>query len=264
MGKQIFAGLVALTCWLAAVPAAAQGFAAMVSPPRFELSAKPGEKLRGVLEISNRSAVPAQYRIYTADWTLGRDFAVDFKNDLQPGSCRPWVAIERPEVTVPGGGRVRYRFDIAVPANAPSGECRFGIMVEGKDAAVATSDGMSLPVAGRIGVIVYVNVGGGKPDLKILDTKVVDRQGRRVPALVVRNDGTAHGRLFGFLSGKDAKGVELEFAPSDLPILPGETREIPLTPSAGGDDSPVVAFPVTVRGRVEWAGARFELDQRFE
>ncbi len=256
--------LLALAAAFAAVPAFAQGFAALVTPPRFELTAKPGEKLRGVFELSNRSNVPAIYRIYTADWTLGRDYAVDFRTDLVPGSCRPWVALERPEVTVPGGGRVRYRFDVAVPADAPPGECRFGIMVEGADSAIAKSEGLAMPIAGRLGIIVYVNIGDGRPQLAIVGAKVVELNGRRIPALVVRNDGSAHGRLFGFLTGRDAKGTDLDFAPSDLPILPGETRDVYLTPSTSDNESPTLAFPVTVKGRLEWQGAKVDLDQRFE
>ena len=80
----------------------AQGFAALVSPPRFELAAKPGKTLRSVIEVSNRSTAPAKYLIHTADWSLSPDFSVNFHDDLQEGSCRPWVAIERPEVVVPG------------------------------------------------------------------------------------------------------------------------------------------------------------------
>src|ERR1700749_1898041 len=79
----------------------AQGFAAMVSPPRFELKAKPGKTSRNVIEVSNRSSAPAKFLIHTADWTLGTDFGVSFHDDLQSGSCRPWVALERPEVVVP-------------------------------------------------------------------------------------------------------------------------------------------------------------------
>lgn len=262
--RRILVALLILTGAAAMVPAFAQGFAALVTPPRFELRAKPGETLRGVFEVSNRATSPAKYRIYTADWSLQRDFTVDFRTELQPGSCRPWVAIERPEVSLAGGGRVRYRFDVSVPADAKPGECRFGIMVEGMESAMAQSAGMSLPISGRLGIIVYVIVGDGKPELKIVGAKTVEHNGRRVPALVVRNDGSAHGRLFGFLSGTDAKGVELEFAPSDLPILPSETREIYLTPSANNNESATVAYPVTVKGKLEWEGAKLDLDQRFE
>jgi len=30
---------------------------------------------------------------------------------------------------VPGGGTMRYRFEVNVPADAPAGECRFAIMI---------------------------------------------------------------------------------------------------------------------------------------
>src|SRR3984957_13838060 len=86
----------------------AQGFAALVSPPRFELATQPGKNLRSVIEVSNRSTAPARYLVHTADWTFSPDFSVTFHDDLQPDSCRPWVAIERPEITVPGGATMRY------------------------------------------------------------------------------------------------------------------------------------------------------------
>ncbi|MFI4867965.1 MAG: hypothetical protein ACHQDD_01260 [Steroidobacterales bacterium] len=64
--------------------AQAQGFAAQVSPPRFELATKPGKTLRGVFELSNRSTAPAHYRIHTADWSLSADFSVSFHDELPP------------------------------------------------------------------------------------------------------------------------------------------------------------------------------------
>src|SRR5258708_39215658 len=82
----------------------AQGFAALGSPPRFELAAQPGKILRSVVEGGNRSTAPARYLIHTADWTFSPDFSVNFHDDLQPGSCRPQVALERPEAVVPRGG----------------------------------------------------------------------------------------------------------------------------------------------------------------
>src|SRR5271157_6377388 len=146
----------------------AQGFAALVSPPRFELATKPGKTLRSVIEVSNRSTASGRYLIHTADWTLAPDFSVTFQDDLQPGSCRPWVAIERPEIVVPGAGTLRYRFEVAVPADAPAGECRFAVMIEGAEPSVAHGKGLDIPVTGRIGVIVYVVIGDGAPDLEIL------------------------------------------------------------------------------------------------
>jgi hypothetical protein len=242
----------------------AQGFAALVSPPRFELATKPGKTSRSVIEISNRSTAPGRYLIHTADWTLSPDFSMSFQDDLQPGSCRPWVAIERPEVVVPGGGVLRYRFEVTVPADAPSGECRFAVMIEGAEPSVAVSKGLSMPVTGRIGVIVYLKVGDAAPEIEILGPKVATLNGRQVPTLRVHNGGNAHGRVTGFLTGTDAKGISYDFMPSDLPILSHEEREVFLTPSSPSDDHPTLTFPVTVKGTLEWGDHKTELNQRFE
>lgn len=242
----------------------AQGFAAMVSPPRFELATQQGKTLRSVIEVSNRSTAPARYLLHTADWSFSPDFSVSFHDDLQPGSCRPWVAIERPEVVVPGGGTLRYRFEVTVPADAPAGECRFAVMIEGAEPSIARSQGLDMPVAGRIGVIVYLTIGDGAPDLEIFGPKITTLNGQRIPTLRVHNSGTAHGRMTGFLTGTDAKGITYDFTPSDFPILPHEEREVFLTPSTPKEDHPTVTFPVTVKGTLEWGMQKTELNQLFE
>ena len=247
-----------------AAAAHAQGFAAMVSPPRFELAARPGKTLRSVIEVSNRSTAPARYLMHTADWNFSPDFSVNFHDELQPDSCRPWVAIERPEVMVPGAGTLRYRFEVSVPADAPAGECRFAVMIEGAEPSIARSRGLDMPVAGRIGVIVYLTVGDGAPELEVLGPKVATLNGRQIPVLRVHNSGTAHGRMSGFLTGKDAKGISYDFTPSDFPILPHEEREVFLTPSTATDDHPTLTFPVTVKGTLEWGNQKTELNQRFD
>lgn len=248
-------------------PTAAQGFTAAVSPPRFEFSADPGSRSRQVIEIVNPSPVPARFRVRTADWSLGADASVTFHETLQSGSCRPWVAIERTELTIGAGARVRYRFEVAPPADTAPTECRFAILIEGDEPAVARGSGLDIPVRGRIGVIAYVAVGAVAPQLEVVGSRVVTVGEQLTPALVVRNTGTAHGRLEGFLSGVDARGRNLEFAPSSFPVLPGETRVLQLTPQADGAqrrETVTLAFPVTVRGTLEWKGGRQPFEHRFE
>jgi hypothetical protein len=242
----------------------AQGFAALVSPPRFELAAQPGKTVRSVIEISNRSTAPSRYLMRTADWDFSADFSVNFRDDLQPGSCRPWVAIERPEVVVPGAATLRYRFEVTVPADAPPGECRFAVMIEGAEPSISRSKGLDMPVTGRIGVIVYLTVGDGEPVLEVLGPTIATLNGQQLPTLRVHNSGTVHARMTGFLTGTDAKGISYDFTPSDFPILPHEEREVFLTPSTATDDHPTLTFPVTVKGRLEWGKQRTELNQRFD
>jgi fimbrial chaperone protein len=262
--RRIFSVLLCLSGLVFTASAQAQGFAALVSPPRFELATKTGKTVRSVIEVSNRSSAPAKFLVHTADWTLSPDFSVNFHDDLQPGSCRPWVAIERPQIEVPGGGTLRYRVEVTVPADAQPGECRFAVMVEGDDPAIAQGRGLNVPITGRIGVIFYVSVGDAAPELELLGPKVATLNGQKVPTLRVHNGGGAHGRMSGFLTGTDAKGITYDFTPSDFPILPHEEREVFLTPSLPTNDHPTLTFPVTVKGTLEWGKQRTELDQQFE
>jgi hypothetical protein len=242
----------------------AQGFAAMISPPRFEIIAKPGEKTRHIIEITNAGPQAAKYYFKTADWSLDKSGGVTFDEKLQIGSCRPWVAIEAREISVSGGGKYRYRFEITPPADTQPVECRFALLIEGDEQSVRATGGPPVPLAGRIGIIVYVTVGGAAPKLEVVSSKVAMLAGEATPVLQVKNGGNAHGRLDGFLSGTDASGKKLEFTISTLPILPGETREIALTVARGERDAVVkVAYPVTIRGNLEWADKSTPFEQRF-
>ena len=167
-------------------------------------------------------------------------------------------------MVVPGAATLRYRFEVTVPADAPPGECRFAVMIEGAEPSISHSKGLDMPVTGRIGVIVYLTVGDGEPVLEVLGPKIATLNGQQLPTLRVHNSGTAHGRMTGFLTGTDAKGISYDFTPSDFPILPHEEREVFLTPSTATDDHPTLNFPVTVKGRLEWGKQRTELNQSFE
>ena len=59
-----------LGCLLFAGAANAQGFSALVSPPRFEDRGEAGSTYRNVIEISNISADPAHFTVQTADWSF--------------------------------------------------------------------------------------------------------------------------------------------------------------------------------------------------
>lgn len=252
---------------LCGMPCALAGeFALAVSPPRFELELKAGERSRQVLEITNASPEATVLSTKTADWSLSEDNSVIFHDELQPGSCRPWVAIERRDLSVSGARPHRFRFEISPPADAPPGECRFAIMLEGEEQVSRAKGGPAIPFSARLGVVVYVALGGAAPALSVTGSSVQMVNGKATPVLKIHNSGAAHGRLGGFLSGTDASGKTLEFAPSSLPILAGETRSIALIATRPGDtDTEVqVKYPVTVRGKLEWGKGQTEtLDQRF-
>lgn len=251
--------------WLTPSPVLAQGgFSVLISPPRVETTIKPGQTTRQVLEVSQVGPVAGRIRVYTNDWALNASGGVDFSEELKPDSCRPWVALERRELTVGGNAKVRFRYEISPPADAPATECRFAIMFEGLDTSAATSGSISFPVSGRIGVIVYASFAGTQPEFKVLNT-FVSGDANQLPMLRIENVGTAHGRVAGLLTGTDGKGIKLEFTPSSMPILPGETRAIALSANVeGGAAVKTINYPVTIGGALEWGGKRIPFEHTFK
>lgn len=243
----------------AALPASAQ-FAGFVLPARFELKAKAGDKLAEVLELGNDEQQAADFRVRTADWTLRPDGGVDFRSDtLDANSCRPWVKVERHTVRVAGKGKRRYRFEVEIPADAADGLCRFALLIEpaGDLAVVAPASGIQLPIQGRLGVIVYVRIGNAAPKISLEGLELREVAGRTTPFAVFRNDGNAHGRPEGVLSGSDASGKAYDFTVAPLPILPGERRAVPMWPQDDPDGKPAkVAKPVRIKGTLEWEGGK--------
>jgi hypothetical protein len=264
-GRSTIAALAAAISALASAGgAAADDFAVAASPPRFELTAKPGAVVREVLEIGNASSSAATFTVKTADWLLDRNAGVMFSDALREGSCRPWVAIERHQITVPAHGSYRFRFEVAPPADAGATECRFAIMIEGGQNSIRTKSGVMVPILGRMGVIVYLEVGGVRPALVVTGAALARNNGEPTPVVIVRNTGQAHDRLAGFLSGVDAHGARIDFAPSTLPILPAETRAIPLLIDQPEHGPPIhVAYPITIHGRLSWSDGSTEFSQQF-
>ncbi|MDB5891306.1 MAG: hypothetical protein JWP47_2137 [Polaromonas sp.] len=242
----------------------AQGFGASISPPRVELQIRSGQTKREVIEIQQSATSSGAFRIYTNDWAFQPDGSLAFTNDLAPGSCRPWVSVERRQLTIAANARYRYRFEISPPAGTPQRECRFAIMVEGTDPAQVESTGLSIPVGGRIAVIVYASIDGAAPRLEFGATRVSTVNGQWLPTLEVRNTGNAHGRLEGFLNGTDATGATYELAPANLPILPGESRTISMLPVTDDPKGPAaINYPLAIKGTLEWGAERFPLAHTF-
>jgi hypothetical protein len=238
----------------------AYGFSALVTPPRVEDKVKPGQIYRNIIEITNASSERARFTLATADWVLDAQGGAVFSDALAPGSCRQWVGIEAPEISLGPGAKRRYRYEVQVPQDAPSGECRFAIMVEGEPRVMPCSVG--LPVSGRIGVIMYLSVGEAAPSLHLENMLTDVVNGERLPVARIRNDGNAHGRLEGMLDGVDAKGQKFTFVPGGDPIMPGASRDIVLSvvPDPSAARKQEIIWPLKLRGQLDWESRHVEID----
>jgi hypothetical protein len=237
-------------------PAAAATFAAVASPPRFELVGKAGDTVRETVEISNADVEPGNYRLFTNDWKLDPIGGAAFQDELSPGSCRPWVALERRSIVLNPNVNRKIRFEVQIPPGTPAGECRFALMVEQDESTLsqAMAGNLPVPVQGRIAVIVYVRIGDAAPKLRLVDVRMVAINGQATPVARVANDGNAHDRLDGVVEAVDADGQKINFAVSQRPILPGETRELPFSVYlADATEKPIIKWrmPLQFKGSIE-------------
>ncbi|MCC2676892.1 MAG: hypothetical protein K0R58_3839 [Ramlibacter sp.] len=255
-----------LPSWAAAGP-----FELGVAPSRFELAAKPGTRVGQSLTLQNVSDQPADVAVRTLDWNMTPTGGITYVEDLAPGSCRPWVTLERRRLTLGPRARGTYRFQVDVPPDAPRGECRFMIALEGAEPAVTSRLGsggaaMNLPVSGRIAIAVYIAVNGAQPKLEIQNLSTQPVQGRRLPTVTVTNAGDAHGRLDGALDATDARGQKFELVPDASPLLAGQTRTLAFSARTNTPNQKLEepAFPIKASGRLDWENGSFKVEAEFK
>lgn len=245
-------------------------FEMAVSPSRFELTAKTGERIGQSIDLHNLGSVPTALSVRTLDWSYSPEGQITYHDELLPGSCRPWVALERRTVKVPAQSKQAFRFQVTPPADTPRGECRFMIAIEGVEPAQQTiiqsaGANLSLPVTGRIAVAVYVMLGGAEPKLEVQQIGMREMAGKRSPSITVRNTGDAHGRLDGTVDAKDAQGRSFTLAVEGTPIMPGQTRHLALVPKAeDGQTALQPSYPVKANGLLDWDKGSFKLNADFQ
>jgi hypothetical protein len=250
------------------MPGFAAGFAAGISPSKFELRAEPGEILRDTVTIMNPADEPANYRLRTADWDLNETSGVEYVEDvLAEGSCRPWVRLERPTIQVRAREQRTYRFEVHVPADAQPGLCRFAILIEPAEAMRAElgDSGVSFPIVGRFAVITYVTIGEARAQIEYLGMGATLVNEQALPTLKLRNTGNTFDRAFGQIMATDSANQRVALIPSNFPVLPGRTEDILLSPETGPDRRSQVrfAYPLALDGRIEIGGQTIRIEETF-
>lgn len=246
--------------------AMAAGFGAGIAPSKFELNAKPGAVLRDTVTILNANDDTADYALRTADWRLNDTQGVEyFEEELLDNSCRPWVRLERRTLRIPAGGQKRYRFEVHVPEDAPSGLCKFAILIEPGEpemAGVGDNQEIRFPVVGRYAITVYVTVGDAKPDIEYLGLGEQRVGALRLPALRLRNTGDTYDRAFGQVTATDAAGNRHRLVASSFPVLPGRTESILLALEQDpGRSGLQIEYPLKLRGKIDIGGRTIRIDE---
>ncbi|MDH5327591.1 MAG: hypothetical protein OEZ68_01625 [Gammaproteobacteria bacterium] len=247
----------------------AGSFDATVSPPKFEVKAEPGEVVRQVIQITNMSSELMKFRVNTEDWDFVDNGKVKYHAGTPvAGSCRPWTRIERHLLAIPGKRQRPYRFEIHIPKNTAPTSCHFALVIgpDPKSVQPASMGNVSMPFVGRIAVIIYVTIGSAQPVLNVKSISMQSFQNNQIPVAVISNTGNAHARPSGILKAKDASGRQVELWVGAMPILPQQSRKIPLHPMDWSSGSAQKASftltpPIHVQGELEWGDNKTKLDQ---
>lgn len=242
----------------------AKNFSAAVSPPRFELATNAGEKVKQTLTLFNLGYKGGQYKVSTNDWKYNHG-NLSFHKELFSDSCRQWVKLERRKISVPAGKERKFRFEVHVPKNAPARECSFAIMVESTEPTKnQVGSGIQMPVNGRLAVIVYLAIGGAKPTLQIDSVNTVNYQGMKIPSLLVKNTGKAHGRLSGSLTARSIDGQSFDLSVSNSPIMVGDSERLLLVPSQFKKALKKQSwkYPLELKGKLYWDGGAFSINKK--
>ena len=247
-------------------------FAARISPPNFEFRVKPGAILRDVIRIENADTETAIYQIRTSDWDMSDSGGVTIHPANQPlsqESCRPWTRIERRKLTLLPNRRKNFRFEVHVPEDADSGECRFAIVISPAPKTVDAMDmgSLKIPVVGAIAVIIYVTVGDAKADLEYQGFNFDTDAEKKQAVMKLFNRGNAHARPFGNVQITDVAGQKAELVVSPFPILPGRTTDIHLTFNqefSDITDANQLKVPLKLKGLIEWDGGSYKLDTVYD
>jgi hypothetical protein len=141
----------------------------------FLLSARPGRQIVQTLALRNDSGEPLELRIDAVDATTGPYGGASYSLENEsPSETGTWIKLRQSSVTLAPGESDVVEFEVAVPADATSGEHLAGISVwspapsSGTKDAQAGQAGAAIHVQTRRIVAVQVNLpGSSQPELVI-------------------------------------------------------------------------------------------------
>jgi hypothetical protein len=236
--------------WLTA-PAWA-GFSLEMSPARFELKADPGKTVRAVVKLRTKGRGSQKIEVTKGHFGLTEDGGPQFDSPKDAArSAAAWINFNQTEFSILPMQEKLLRLEITVPSQTPAGGYRAAVYLTPPSGEEKTkAGGANVFLQGRLALLIYVTVGGARPDGQIKAW-----EWRRIPpgkedslACQVGNQGNAHLRLAGVVQVEDDRGEKYDAIVPGVPVLPGQRAWTALefkgkTPSPGS--------PVTITGAID-------------
>ncbi len=216
---------------------------------------QPGAKLSRRVEVVNRTGRAARVSLYPAAAELT---AGSFQ--VLPGAAANeltgWMRVSPPTLDLASGASATATVSIAVPADAGGGERYAAVLAEVQGA----SDAPGITITNRVGVRVYLSVGGPKEPVSDFEISTLQagRQadGRPVVTAQVRNTGARALDMSGALSlTQGPGGLSAGPFPAELgtTLAPGETSPVQVVLDAAIRGGPWLATLTLRSGQLERA-----------
>lgn len=214
---------------------------------------KPGTTFSRRFQVCNGTASPVTVQLYAGAATVA-DGAFRITEGRSANELSSWIDVQPGSAVLQPGERLLVRATFAVPADAERGE-RYAVLLA---ELPARDTGSGIPVASRVGVRVYLNVGpGGAPrsDFEVDTLQAArDDQGNGLVTAIVRNTGERALDVSGSLTLRDGPGgLSGGPYPARLgtTLAPGETEPVVVEIDRAIVDGPWTAELTLRSGLVE-------------
>jgi hypothetical protein len=204
-----------------------------ISPPVFELSANPGEKIKNEIKVTNLSDKDLQIFVDKRNFTaLGEEGGVNLTEegeDETSYSLASWISVDRDKAAIKSKDTRIFKFTIDVPANAEPGG-HFGSLVF-KTQAQAQEGRTGAAIGQEVGALLLVKIAGDiKEEANVASFKAQSGLYEKGPVTFetrTENTGNVHLKPRGTITITNMFGGEVATVQLDeRNVLPGAIRKV--------------------------------------
>jgi hypothetical protein len=202
-----------------------------LSPVSHRISLNADQTVDSSVKITNSGTNILSYRVYAAPYSVADlTYEADFDTQTDYTKLANWINFDQTEyLDVPAGESREVVFHIVTPSDIPGGGQYAVVFVETlPDSSAAASEAASIQTVGRVGSLIYADLGGETRRLGELVSfsQPVWAEADLKPTAQIRNDGNidftfTHNTVVKTLFGKEVFNGSISRS-----VLPGTIRTV--------------------------------------
>lgn len=199
-----------------------------ISPPNFELSAKPGDIISNTLKIENLSDTALNFSVRTQNFkAYGDEGQVSLTEETSSYSINEWISYKAETFTIAPKKNYLLDFTINIPNNAEPGSHFGALVVSTSDPSTTSGSGTS--VVQEIGALILIRLPGDVNENATLLNFNPSQQVFTEPKIkftsTVENIGDVHFKITPYINIYDVFGNKVQsYETTAKNVLPGSKR----------------------------------------